>query len=71
MADAKKCDRCKKYYDGNGIPTNDGLIWGGGYLTGLILTTDSDTGDGFDLCDDCINDLLHFLKHPSEKKKEK
>lgn len=69
MADAKKCDRCGKYYDSNSI--SHGLVWTGGYLTGLVVTTDANNGDSFDLCDDCIGDLLYFLNHPSEKKKEK
>ena len=60
MANAKKCDRCGKYYDKN--------------QKFKIKNTTTDFADGikftgvkgydssqFDLCDDCIEKLYNFL----------
>ena len=70
MAKALKCDRCGKYYDHNDAMLNilddydddDDLSL---ILTGACLTTASrqySTVNRLDLCDDCINALIEFLK---------
>lgn len=49
MAEARKCDRCGKYYD-----NNDRLLW--------LYNSRPSTGNGpLDLCDDCIADLMKWL----------
>lgn len=49
MAEARKCDRCGKYYD-----NNDRLLW--------LYNSRPSTGNGpLDLCDDCIAGLKRWL----------
>lgn len=62
MADALKCDRCGKYYDGNSKHKTFGRIIGG--KLARICTTDTNGRQDkwFDLCDDCIYDLFNFMK---------
>ena len=58
MANAKKCDRCGKYYTNSEKRyTVDGLYVGG--ITTLSIKGNSITK--YDLCDDCIKKLLTFL----------
>lgn len=61
MANAKKCDRCGKFYENNKKHETSGRIHGS-KLTG-ISTTDTNTCSDkwFDLCDDCLTDLFEFL----------
>ena len=62
MADAKKCDRCEKYYD-----TNRTEIRGyNGNICGVALARCNAGGVirylmEKDLCDDCISELMRFL----------
>lgn len=60
MANAKKCDRCEKYYDTN----HKKLPNYGGYIFGVALVRTSTLhryGKEFDLCDDCLNEFMRFL----------
>lgn len=59
---AKRCDRCKKYYDKNSKNETVGRIHGG-VIEGIVTyTTGSNLDKYFDLCDDCIDDLKEWLK---------
>ena len=60
MADAKKCDRCGKFYDENTITK---IINGFKYKIGGITVMSTGGSDIFyaDLCDDCVKDLNKFL----------
>ena len=48
MANAKKCDRCGKYYD-----KNDHKIW--------LYTASPDARNALDLCDECVTELKKWL----------
>ena len=63
MAFAKKCDRCKSYYDKNeGVKSIDGY-----FVRGIRLET-SAQGKILDLCDPCIYELYTFLGLNEEEK---
>ena len=57
MAEAKKCDRCGKYYD-----TNKGKSIRGIYVNSIKIIAGSSLHMSLDLCDDCIDKLYKFLK---------
>ena len=59
MADAKKCDRCGKYYDEN---YHDRYVFGN-TITHIKLSTDFSDHNykKLDLCDDCFDELYKFL----------
>lgn len=59
MSRAYKCDRCKKLYDVyDGIPLNGlGNKYNGCILVGLY------TNYALDLCPDCMNALISFIKN--------
>ena len=60
--EAKKCDRCDKYYDKNEKHQTTGRIYGD-ILTGLATVSTHGECDGwFDLCDDCLNDFGLFMQ---------
>ncbi len=70
MAMARKCDRCGKYYDRNirhtgRFGSQDYPIIGCFYALG---TSNPMCGEGFDLCDDCIDELKIFLGIKEEEK---
>ena len=55
MADAKKCDRCGKFYIAN--------------FVGCVILGENTQGNAskhFDLCDECIGKLRHFMNNPSK-----
>lgn len=57
MAEAKKCDRCGKYYDKNIAKSIYGLT-----VTGVCLRLSGNSKDDtLDLCDECIIELYKFL----------
>ena len=63
MAFAKKCDRCKSYYDKNkGVKSINGHLF-----RGIRLET-SGPYHVLDLCDLCIDELYNFLELNKEKK---
>ena len=62
MANAKKCDRCGKYYDKNkGVKSINGC-----FVRGIRLETSGPYTD-LDLCDSCISELYTFLGLDKEK----
>ena len=62
MANAKKCDRCRSYYDKNeGVKSINGL-----FVRGIRLET-SGPYMYLDLCDSCISELYTFLGLDKEK----
>ena len=66
MAAAKKCDRCKNYYEKNYFKSdkffnifkfeNDSIV-------GINVKTHFSNGYSFDLCDDCLQLLDYFLSN--------
>lgn len=56
--DAKKCDRCGKFYE---IGKNEGEI--------LLKTYDTlnNYENNIDLCDSCLSDFLKFMKCKGDK----
>lgn len=60
MANAKKCDRCNRFYDKNlkyrGRNSTNEFIDGISYTT-----TEGHYKSVIDLCDDCLTDLDKFL----------
>ena len=56
MADAKKCDRCGKFYDK--CPKAKSI--NGRYVQGIRISTSGPYIE-LDLCEKCINDLYDFL----------
>ena len=57
MAFAKKCDRCKKFYEkNNGVKSINGS-----FVRTIKLCTKGPSYEELDLCDDCIGELYKFL----------
>ena len=64
MANAKKCDRCKSYYDRNkGVQSFNGC-----FVKGIRLETSGSYYRELDLCDPCICELYTFLGLDEEEK---
>lgn len=62
MANAKKCDRCGKYYDGNEL-YHDSTNFGKSCTDGMAFTTtNGEYCKEHDLCDECIGLLKEWLK---------
>lgn len=62
MAEAKKCDRCGRFYETNSSHETVGRIYNG-IIGGIATASRGGSADKwFDLCDDCILDLLKFMK---------
>lgn len=62
MADAKRCDRCKEYYDNNNkYPSRTRKE---AFLTGMAIVYGQQklTERNIDLCDDCLTALDDFLE---------
>jgi hypothetical protein len=55
MANAKRCDRCNKFYNG---PTKPTMIIGGDSYSIYIAVNG---GREIDFCEDCIKKLEKFL----------
>jgi hypothetical protein len=58
MADAKKCDRCKKYYDNDNHMKKDFLrdqkdTYGGANNLNLSIVV-----VGYDMCENCVRSVL-------------
>lgn len=81
MADAKKCDRCGRYYDKNDRYANphqfdDSRTCAAGpieveYMAKISIATKwRKIIAEYDLCDDCIRDLKYFMSNPPTIKKE-
>ena len=56
MASAKKCDRCRKYYDE--VPKNKSIK--GANVRGIKIITSGPYWE-LDLCGDCIDALYEFM----------
>lgn len=62
MANAKKCDRCGKYYDKNETYPTD-TNYGKSRIDGMAFTsTNGECCKAHDLCDECIGLLKEWLK---------
>lgn len=59
--DAKKCDRCGRYYDDNVKNETIGCVHGGVISSIIIIEKHGSADCDFDLCDDCIGELMSFL----------
>lgn len=62
--DAKKCDRCGKYFSESTISCKGKFNVAGVAFVGEDRWTD--VSQAIDLCDDCIEELLKFLKIEKE-----
>lgn len=63
MADAKKCDRCKKYYDDyDGVGFSEALTANRYDRMNLIRADDYSRYKRYDLCPDCMSALISFIK---------
>lgn len=62
MADAKKCDRCGRFYVKNTAhPCN--YRQAGRMIAGVcICTADESIDESFDFCDKCISKFIEFMK---------
>ena len=58
MAQARKCDRCGKYYDGNELYK---LRRYDERMVGIRFDGYSNIDHSIDLCDDCLKALIKFL----------
>lgn len=61
--DAKKCDRCGSFYiheNGGGLSKNSDKVYAI-YIRAVPFDLQ------FDLCPECYNDLLMFIKNPGKK----
>lgn len=64
MSEAKKCDRCGKFYEENELMESKCSVLGstiGGINT---ATKDGRKDEHFDLCDDCVKSLFIWKNHP-------
>ena len=66
MADAKRCDRCGRYYDdenskGKNFKVNGRTV----HQMALIDACDNRICE-YDLCDQCASDLFHWLCNEEE-----
>lgn len=69
MSEAKKCDRCGKFYEENELMESKCSVLGstiGGINT---ATKDGRKDEHFDLCDDCIKSLFAWLNQSSSNDK--
>lgn len=57
MANAKKCDRCGKYYD-----KNDRKMW--------LYNASPDARNALDLCDECVTELKKWFDESKDKNNE-
>ncbi len=66
--EAYKCDRCGSFYTENARKVSDMT---GDFIGGCATLTAGGSRDKrFDLCDDCVSDLLIFLKCEEESDHE-
>ena len=62
MANAKKCDRCGKFYDTSISRAVPGFWFGVTLDKVQIKTINDNEAYTRDLCDECMDELLEFLK---------
>ena len=61
MANAKKCDRCGKYYDENAIFKSSNCFNCQCVSSVTEMTVGGYHYKNYDLCDDCIADFRAFI----------
>ena len=64
MADAKKCDRCGKYYEEYHYLFNDVPVQGVRLVPSSMLYYPGNPLLYMDLCSDCMKKLVIFMQHP-------
>ena len=65
MANAKKCDRCKQYYDPyNGVLLSDNPKKHGNRINRITLCDSFNAHYTVDLCQYCVIELAGFLNLP-------
>lgn len=65
MANAKKCDRCGKYYD-----QNKKYLLGREHVIGIRFESPNKYNDRIDLCDECLEKIEEFLGADILKERE-
>lgn len=65
MADAKKCDRCGKLYERYVWEDDDLMPIAGGHggVSSIRFYHKGVSGKAFDLCRDCMGDLIFWLRN--------
>ena len=58
---AKRCDRCGKFYIENKNKYRE--KYNGDPVSCIILGTCTNRYMSYDLCDECVNELMHFLNN--------
>lgn len=68
MADAKKCDRCQKYYDKYHIKIKESECDGVHYypVNRIKLGDGLNTYCGYDVCPECMKEFFGFIRMPYE-----
>lgn len=61
MADAKKCDRCGKYYDDESSKDKNFKVNGITVHKMALIDACDYPIHNYDLCDQCARDLFHWL----------
>lgn len=66
MADAKQCDRCKKFYN-HGNDTHRPSMYGS-YIYGMKFTGKefNNVLAVYDLCEECTKKLVQFIKNEED-----
>ena len=70
MANAKKCDRCGKYYDENTRFKSSKCCYGQCVSSVTEITVGGYHYKNYDLCDDCIADFRAFISGSKIVKEE-
>lgn len=76
MANAKKCDRCGRYYDKNEIDIPDALIGRKNMSAGSkpvkisLKTETGGVGAIADMCDICFKELFEWIGYEQSKQPE-
>ena len=70
MADAKRCDRCGRYYDDENSKDKSFKV-NGRTVHQMALIDDCDNRIcEYDLCDQCARDLFHWLCNEEEEEED-
>lgn len=68
MSEARKCDRCGKFYEKNRVKWN----YGGSITRGInVVNKDNRIAVECDLCDSCIEDFRAFMVNYDDKEVNK
>ena len=70
MANAKKCDRCGKYYDENTRFKSNNCRYAQRVSSVTEITVGGYHYKNYDLCDDCIADFRAFISGRKLAEKE-